>query len=123
MIAIAYVNHGRWIANCPFACGGAERVFTDNFMCRECLNAPVRHHPIPLVLPSDDDIRAIEAALVVRPVINRNWEPNESIGALLVENVEHGLFDADTGQVLGDIGADQGRVPALAALRRLELTA
>ena len=121
-VAIAYVNHGRWIANCPFACGGAELAREEWFVCRECLNAGGAGR-IPLAWPSDEDIRAIEAALVERPVINRNWNPNESIGALLVENVEHGLFDAATGQVLGDIGADQARAPALAALRRLELTA
>lgn len=121
--AFAYVNHGRWIADCPFGCGGAELARDDTFMCRECANASVRHRPLPLVWPAEDDVRAIEAALVVRPVLNRNWNLNESIGALLAENVEHGLFDPATGQVAGDIGADHSAVPYLRAVARLELTA
>ena len=121
-VAVAYVNHGRWIANCPFGCGGAELAREEWFVCRECLNAGGNGR-IPLAWPAGDDVRAIEAALVVRPVLNRNWNPDESIGCLLAENVEHGLFDPATGQVYGDIGADQTRVPALDALRRLELTA
>ena len=123
LAAVAYVNHGRWVADCPFGCGGAELAREEWFICRECLNYGHAGARLPLVWPDDEDIRAIEAALVVRPVLNRNWCPNESIGVLLAENVEHGLYDSITGQVYGDIGADQNRVPALAALRRLELTA
>lgn len=121
--AFAYVNHGRWVADCPAGCGGAELARDDVFMCRECGNITTRHQPVPLVWPSDEDVRAIEAALVVRPFLNRNWNIDESIGRLLAENAMHGLFDPETGQVAGDIGADQNRAPALAALHRLELTA
>lgn len=123
MYALAHVNHGRWIAICPFGCGGAELAREDYFVCRECANHSNGGRRIPLVWPSPEDCWAIELALAVRPMPNRNWEPNEAIGALLVENVEHGLFDGETGSVFGDVGADQGRVPALEALRRLELTA
>jgi hypothetical protein len=121
--AFAYVNHGRWVADCPFGCGGAEVARADIFMCRECANVPNAYRPIVLAWPSDEDVRAIEAALVPRPVVNRNWNLNESIGALLAENVEHGLFDLATGAVAGDIGADQTVVPFLRTLARLELTA
>jgi hypothetical protein len=121
--AFAYVNHGRWVADCPFGCGGAELARDDVFLCRECGNVQNRHHPVPLVWPAEEDVRAIEAALVVRPVLNRNWNLNESLGALLVENVMHGLFDPETGRVFGDIGVDQNVVPLLRSLARLELTA
>lgn len=121
--AFAYVNHGRWVADCPFGCGGAELALDDRFICRECLNAQASHRPIPLVWPAPEDVSAIGAALGVRPPANRNWALNESIGALLVENVEHGLFDPQTGAVFGDIGADQSRAPFLLALQHLELTA
>lgn len=121
-VAVAYVNHGRWLADCPFGCGGAELVREEWFVCRECLNAGGAGR-VPLVYPTEEDVRAIEAALVVRPIVNRNWCPDESIGRLLAENAMHGLYDPQTGAVAGDIGADQTRAPALAALHRLELTA
>lgn len=121
--AFAYVNHGRWVADCPFGCGGAELAREDTFMCRECLNATIRHRPIPLVWPEPEDVAAIEHALIVRPVLNRNWNLNESIGALVAENAMHGLFDLESGAVHGDIGADQNRVPFLRAVAQLELTA
>jgi hypothetical protein len=121
--AFAYVNHGRWVADCPTGCGGAELARDDEFMCRECLNAGAGRRPMPLVWPSDEDGRAIEAALAVRPVVNRNWNLNESIGALLAENVEHGLFDGESGQVAGDVGANQNVMPFLRTVARLELTA
>lgn len=111
--AFAYVNHGRWVADCPSGCGGAELARDGEFMCRECLNLGAGRRPIPLVWPSEDDVRAIEAALVVRAVVNRNWALNESIGALLAENVEHGLFDPRSGAIAGDIGADHATVPLL----------
>lgn len=114
-VALAFVNRGRWVAVCPFQCGGADIAGADWFICRECLNAGTGRR-IPLVWPAPEDIVAIEAALIPRPLLARNWALNETIGYLLVENVEHGLFDPTTGQVLGDIGADQMRAPALLAL-------
>ena len=128
-VALAFVNRGRWVAVCPFQCGGADIADSDRWVCRECLNGysggARPPQPIPLVWPAPADIAAIEAALIVRPLLARNWNLNESIGALLVENVEHGLYDPTTGAVLGDIGADQLRAPALLALAgaRLELGA
>ncbi len=124
-LALAYVNRGRWLAACPFQCGGADIADRDWFICRQCLNHPVDGHRIPLVWPSADDMAAIEAALVVRPLHAQNWEPNESIGSLLAENVEHGLFDPTTGAVAGDVGAEQNRLPGILALTgaRRELAA
>lgn len=119
-VALAFVNRGRWIAVCPFQCGGADVAGSDRWLCRECLNAGTLQ-ALPLVWPAPADVVAIEAALVPRPVLAQNWNLNETIGALLAENVEHGLYDPTTGAVIGDIGADMARAPALLALARARL--
>lgn len=123
-VALAFVNHGRWMARCPFRCGAADEVWQGWYICRACLNAAVDGQRIPLVWPSPFDMAAIEAALAPRPVAFRNWDTTESIGYLLVENVEHGLVDPVTGAIDGDVGADQLRLPGYLALAgaRLELT-
>ncbi len=119
--ALAYVNRGRWVADCPFRCPGVEGTGSelargDWFICRNCLNAAVDGQRLPLLWPPAEHVRAIEAALAVRDVDHQNWNLNESIGALMVENVEHGLFDRLTGAVAGDVGCDHAALPALAAL-------
>lgn len=114
-VALAYVNRGRWVALCPFLCGGAHEARDESFLCALCQNGG-SGRPIPLVWPSPEDRRAIEQALAQRPLIAQNWNVDETIGFLLAENVEHGMFDARTGAVAGDIGAEQNRAPALAAL-------
>ena len=114
-VALAYANRGRWVALCPFLCGGAHEARDESFLCALCQNGGTGR-PIALVWPSPEDRKAIEQALAVRPVIAQNWNIDENIWYLLVENVEHGLFDPTTGAVTGDIGADQMRAPALAAL-------
>ncbi len=123
-VALAFVNRGRWVAVCPFQCGGADIADSEWFVCRGCLNAGSGRR-IPLVWPAPEDMLAIEAALIPRPSLAQNWALNETIGWLLAENVEHGMFDPITGQIAGDIGADQLRAPALLALAhaRLELAA
>lgn len=120
---MAYVNRGRWIANCVLGCSVATEAEHDWYICRLCLNARLDGHRIPLVWPAPADILAVEGALSVRPAIAQNWTPNESIGYLLAQNVEHGLFDPVTGAVEGDVAADQNRLPGLLALvgARLEL--
>lgn len=115
LVALAFVNRGRWVAFCPFGCGAANHLKdrSDTFTCD---NPECRQGPVPLVWPSTEDMRAVEAALIHRPPVARNWNPDETIGYLLAENVEHGGFDSETGAVVGDVGADQSRAPALAAL-------
>lgn len=119
-VALAYVNRARWMARCPFRCGGADVVDGDRWLCRRCLNHPVDHRPVPLIWPAPEDVRAIEAALAARPpdygFLYWNWNLDESIGYLLAENAEHGLFDPTTGEVFGDVGADQNRLPGYLAL-------
>ncbi len=84
----AYVNHGRWVADCE--CAGAELVRDgDDFFCRSCGNAEAEGEPRPIEWPAS---RAeIEAVLALRPGLNRNWRPGETVAGLLRENEEHGL--------------------------------
>lgn len=120
-VAFAYVNRGRWLANCPLGCGAATEAEYEWFVCRGCLNAGNDGHRVPLIWPVPADIVAIEAALAVRPLYARNWELNESIGSLVTENFLYGLFDPVTGAIAGDIGASHNRLPGYLALAGAQL--
>lgn len=90
--AIAYVNEGRWIANCPAADCTAALVLHASapFLCPLCLNAAAGYVPRRVEWPAE--VLEIEAALVLRPVtITRNWMPGEPVAALLGENVREGV--------------------------------
>lgn len=87
------VNHGRWIADCPFCSGAQMASFTDpRFLCADCGNINVGGKWIRLVWPGD--ARGIEVALLVRSEPNRNWRPGETIAALRNENAQHGVEGA-----------------------------
>ena len=90
--AHAIVNHGRWIAQCPF-CDGAEYVDfgRPTFWCCSCRNASVSQHLVPLIWPSALNRAAIEAELMRRPLANRNWAWGEEIAGLQAENQAHGV--------------------------------
>ncbi len=104
---IGFVNQGRWVANCE--CGGAEAVDPDEpfFYCFECGNCITDGSPRLVIFPQD--ITAIEAELLKRPVIelrgrnaierafqalpgvgllSRNWTPDESLADLQFQNRE-----------------------------------
>lgn len=93
--AIARVDHGRWIADCPFGCGGAEMVSIDGsvgFFCCECRNASTGHVPIRVDIPDEATCAQIDAYLSARPLpANRFWSPGETIRDLRRENREHGI--------------------------------
>lgn len=91
--AVARVNNGRWIADCPFGDNGAELVAEDGlFFCCECRNATVDHAYLPVLMPSDQDRPEIEQLLLARPnEENRNWLPYETVADLARENEEHGI--------------------------------
>lgn len=91
LVIQAYVNHGRWVADCPF-CTGAERVSLDRpqFMCLSCFNAAAGGRWLRMRLPRWRGL--IEAELLKRPrVQNRNWRPGETVASLRKENREHGI--------------------------------
>lgn len=88
----AYVNHGRWLAECPSAgCGGA--VITDSsdplFLCYQCGRGWYN-----VIFPPQKT--TIEALLLVRPRIGnhpstRNWIPGETVADLVRQNQERGI--------------------------------
>ena len=90
----AYVNHGRWLVDCPF-CGSTQIAAKSDrrFLCAGadgCANAQVGGAYIPVVWPKDAD--RIEAELLQRPTPNnRNWMPGETVKDLRRENAEHGV--------------------------------
>ena len=82
----AYINHGRWVADC--VCNGAELVHPDYPMvCGSC----GRTHQV--IFPKPKDRARIEAALNVRPPYNQHWNPEETFGELIAQNIEHGLWE------------------------------
>lgn len=77
----AYVNHGRWVANC--SCGGAELVAEGKRMvCGSCgLNSPVTFPP---------NVGAIESVLHARKgTAVKNWTPGETVEMLEAENMSN----------------------------------
>jgi len=104
------VNDGRWIVQCP-SCGGAQLASPawSRFLCCDCANVAFGGRWLGVEWPDEGLVAAGEAALGARPAVaTRNWDPvSETIGALLAENVMHGLVDADARTAAGDIGAPQ----------------
>lgn len=79
----AYLNHGRWLADCP--CNGAELVAPDLPMV--CGSCGAEHQ---VVFPTDRE--RIETILNKRPVLNQNWLPDETVGELEAQNIERGIW-------------------------------
>jgi hypothetical protein len=89
-VIYAYVNHGRWVVDCPEdGCGGAEIVSLRDpvFYCGEyeCPGDGYWNVSFP------EDLTAIEVELMKRPKAqNRNWSLDEKVADLVRENIEHG---------------------------------
>ncbi len=87
---IAYVNQGRWVADCPTGCGGAMLLEPgEPFMCGECFNEDIEGRWRRVVFPRQR--RAIERLLELRRPHNANWRPGETAEGLAQENRDHGL--------------------------------
>lgn len=85
---VAYIDHGRWLIQC--VCGGGVGVHQDWPEARCGCGA------IYTAIVFPDNRAAIEAALVVRPIMeSRNWVAPESVDTLLAENVAHGVTRAE----------------------------
>lgn len=79
-----YVNHGRWVADCPtVGCYEAHQVAPgERFTCSEC-----GYTAMPAFPP---EMRLIEAALSRRLLpATRNWYPGETVADLETENRAH----------------------------------
>lgn len=84
---IAYVNHGRWIVDCPCGAGSATDPAWREARCFGCGTVYAN-----VVFPPDEDRARIEALLMKRPRIeHRNWFPHERVDDLAAENVAHGV--------------------------------
>jgi hypothetical protein len=89
----AYINEGRWIADCYAGCGGALLVTPADpwFFCCECGSGWYQ-----IVFPGKITRTKIEAELMKRPTIGgvprtRNWIVGETVDQLKVQNLEHGV--------------------------------
>lgn len=86
----AEINHGRWIARCPF-CSGAEIADYDDpiFMCLSCFNESNGGRFIPVEFPVDH--LEIENELTKRKKTeNQNWIPGESLEDIIKETRDKG---------------------------------
>lgn len=89
MLVRAYLNHGRWVADCP-RCNSSDLAdrAKPEFVCRP------EYQGCGLVaaiqFPEDyDDIMAVAAAR--SSPLNRNWRPGESVIDMRIENAAHHL--------------------------------
>lgn len=88
----AYVNHGRWIADCPF-CNHSEFVFKNDlfFTCFHCFNQVAGGKRIKVIL--DPRYQEIENILNKRRnKENQNWFIYEEIEKLEIENSIMGVI-------------------------------
>lgn len=88
----AVVNHGRWLAPCPW-CASAQLASRKDkrFFCVECLNAPGGGQWATVVWPAQAD--EIAAVLSMRPnKSTRSWLAHETLGDLLRENETYGVI-------------------------------
>lgn len=82
----AYVNHGRWVVDCPDCRNAQLACRTDHrFMCNECGNVAVGNLWRPVIWPAN--AQKIESLLENRPRENQNWEPDESRVSLATQNL------------------------------------
>lgn len=88
--AIAYVNYGRWVADCPAGCGAAMLVDPElPFLCGECFNEGIGGLWRLVKWPAER--LAIETELELRLARNAHWSPGETVAALRRENAAHGV--------------------------------
>lgn len=79
-----YLNHGRWVVDCP-DCNGAQLACEDDprFMCNECANAAAGGLWRAIEWPANRD--GIEKAVGVRKLANQNWAPGQKVQDLEAE--------------------------------------
>lgn len=123
----AYVNHGRWLADCP-ACNGAEAVTRAYpfFYCDSCGQEWAQGALARVVFPSDAD--AAERLLGQRRDARvQNWRPGEqpdgvTIAAWLhAENIVRGVTTATASERVRAKAVYFGHGNVAAELEHLEL--
>ncbi len=89
IILDARVEYARWIVDCP-NCHNAEFVFEDKlFYCSMCKNSNIQGQVYRVNIPTKR--KEIEYILGKRNIINRHWNPNETVKQLQEENISHGI--------------------------------
>jgi hypothetical protein len=103
--ARAYVNHGRWVADCPVDCGAALRLDWGevNFYCPECMTISTVDWPV--------NVSGIWDALAKRRnPKTRNWYPPEHPVALK-GNIPHGQTVRDLEDETKEFESWPGQLP------------
>ena len=84
----AYVNHGRWVVECPDCHGAQLACKTDHrFLCDECGNVAVGNRWRPVEWPGN--AAQIDRMLTNRPIAHQNWSPGEAVELLAIDNLEN----------------------------------
>jgi hypothetical protein len=93
---VAYLNHGRWIADCPNCMNGI--VLHPEWPRIGCLGDGCYRTFVSIEMPAN--WREIEEAVQDRRVDKRNWFPGESLERLRAENMLNRVrdFTRDEGQ-------------------------
>jgi DNA-directed RNA polymerase subunit M/transcription elongation factor TFIIS len=82
-MADAYINHGRWVIDCP-NCNGGVLANAEEVTCRDC------GHTYKVKFPEDKE--QAEQVMSHRSVVNQNWHPDtETLADLKAENALRGL--------------------------------
>ena len=107
--AVATVNHGRWIAECPLQCdgqpcSGSECVTEDDkvFLCLSCGNQEINGNFLQVDFPPPGLRHKFELSLAMRPEQYRNWFADETPNKLAEENRKHNLPVPDGAEELKD---------------------
>ena len=109
MLIDAYMNHGRWVADCPGECGfsalvaprpGLVQVFrlfsaisvarVNNF--RPTIKCPAHGRRTVRFPIGMDEIEAILSERPIDPIVgakHANWRPGETVESLRIENTKH----------------------------------
>lgn len=133
MRTVAYLNHGRWVADCPVeGCGDALALYPEvgaDAQRRPILSAePVytqtdtQGHRFQIDAPPDDMRARIETAVADRPEPNRNWLPEGHRWSALyptgqsVAELQEETAHERAKQITEQAGAAHSLTEALAAL-------
>ena len=83
-VVSAYINHERWVADCP--CGAGMAV-DGGWAFAYCLGCGRKAR---VQWPDGATRAAVEDLLAGRPTRFANWHPSEELAALEAENHDHG---------------------------------